>query len=158
MCSAATVNRFKPAGWPRKFLLQLSSDLTSILTVFLINLIETKTTVIIERVWYVLKYFFFFAVTQSCKCWRSFAETTSLYNTSCIVRHYKQIKTKKKKHDLINLFISISIINEYYLSRFNSSGFCVINLISIDHLALTTEVHRRRRTLHPYDTKSSVSA
>ena len=25
----ATINRFKPAGWPRKFLLQLSSDLTS---------------------------------------------------------------------------------------------------------------------------------
>ena len=42
MYTAATVNRFKPAGWPRQFLLQLVSDLTSILTVFLINVIKNK--------------------------------------------------------------------------------------------------------------------
>ena len=42
MCSAATVNRYKPEGRPRQFLLQLVSNLTSILTVFLINLIENK--------------------------------------------------------------------------------------------------------------------
>ena len=29
MYTAATINRFKPAGWPRQFLLQLVSDLTS---------------------------------------------------------------------------------------------------------------------------------
>ena len=36
MYTAATVNKFQPVGWPWKFLLQLLSNLTSILTVFLI--------------------------------------------------------------------------------------------------------------------------
>ena len=48
MYTAATVNQYKPEGRPRQFLLQLVSDLTSILTVFLINQSKTKTTVIIE--------------------------------------------------------------------------------------------------------------
>ena len=42
MCSAATVNRYKPEGRPRQFLLQLVSDLTSILTVFLLFEAQNK--------------------------------------------------------------------------------------------------------------------
>ena len=42
MYTAATINRFKPEGRPRQFLLQLVSDLTSILTVFYYFNSETR--------------------------------------------------------------------------------------------------------------------
>ena len=62
MYSAATVNRFKPAGRPRQFLLQLVSNLTSILTVFLINLIKNKDYGKSQIFCYVLRNFLFFPV------------------------------------------------------------------------------------------------
>ena len=59
---SGAINRFKPEGRPRQFLLQLVSDLTSILTVFLINLIKNtdygKSRTFLLR----SKNFFFFAV------------------------------------------------------------------------------------------------
>ena len=48
-----------PEGWPQKFLLQLLSDLTSILTVFLLFLNYSNTTVKIDNVCYVLRNLFF---------------------------------------------------------------------------------------------------
>jgi hypothetical protein len=62
MYSAATVNQFKPAGRPRQFLLQLVSNLTSILTVFFINLIKNKDYGKSQIFCYVLINFLFFPV------------------------------------------------------------------------------------------------
>ena len=58
----ATINQYKPAGRPRQFLLQLVSDLTSILTVFLINLIKNKDYGKSQTFCYVLRKFLFFPV------------------------------------------------------------------------------------------------
>ena len=67
MYTAAAVNLYKPEGWPRQFLLQLVSDLTSnfIWPLFIIILFKpkTKTMVIIDNFCYVLsakKNVFFF--------------------------------------------------------------------------------------------------
>ena len=59
MYTAATVNQYKPEGRPRKFLLQLVSDLTSILTVFLIYLIQNKDYGNTTK-WSIRAKFFFF--------------------------------------------------------------------------------------------------
>ena len=65
MCSDATVNRYKPEGRPRQFLLQLVSDLTSILTVFFNYLIKNKYYGKSGTFRYVIRIFFFFPV-QHC--------------------------------------------------------------------------------------------
>ena len=81
MCSAAKVNRYKPEGRPRQFLLQLVSDLTSnfaILTVFYYFKPKTKTTVIIESDRLELKKNLFFAVRHGVligsAAWRQFLD------------------------------------------------------------------------------------
>ena len=62
MCSAATVNQYKPEGRPRQFLLQLVSDLTSNFDRFLLFEAQNKDYGKSRTFCYVLRNFFFFPV------------------------------------------------------------------------------------------------